>query len=317
MATRRARIAYLVQAFKQPEQVNLLLGQLLADGDVYVHLDAKSVKTMAPRLLRHPRLRVVGKSLDVRWGDISSVDCSLLMFREALASGRTYDFFVLRSGQDLVVREGFARFLADYRGRSLLSARPISRGERFSALADLRWPRFARSVYDSAHPYRMARSVLLRLWGLGLRPLANPDRLPARFQLFHGSAWFCLAREHVSFVLRYLLANPWFHRAFQNALVPDEWFFQTLLLNSEHAAEIVNRPTLFQRWGTTRRERNHPVVLTARDIPEIEQSGEYFARKFDLRIDPEVVDYFVARSASAVASEKRVVEGSVRMRRLT
>ncbi|MBI5545186.1 MAG: hypothetical protein HY901_14955 [Deltaproteobacteria bacterium] len=301
MSTDEARIAYAVEAFKHPEQVNLLLRQLLGDGsaDVYVHLDAKTAPSIAPRLIRHPRLRVLREHLDVRWGDISSVDCSLLLLREVLASGKPYDFVVLRSGQDLMVRRGFGQHLAGFRGKSLLSAGRIADDDRFSSFPNLRWPGFARELYDSPHPYRIARALLIRLWELGLRPLHNPDRLPRRFALYSGSAWLCLAMPHVEYVLGFLKDHPWFYRAFENALVPDEWFFQTLLMNSPVAGELIERVPVYLRWGTTARDRNHPVILSARDIPEIERSGEYFARKFDLGIDAAVVDHFVRKTALA------------------
>ena len=42
-------------------------------------------------------------------------------------------------------------------------------------------------------------------------------------------------------------------------------------------------------------ERNSPVYLTNEDTPIIENSGKFFARKFDETIDPSVVDYFAKK----------------------
>ncbi|HEY3445980.1 MAG TPA: beta-1,6-N-acetylglucosaminyltransferase [Myxococcales bacterium] len=298
MTTDDVRIAYVLQVFKHPEQVNLLLRQLLSSdptADLYVHVDQKSTGAMSRSLIRDPRITVLKTSLDVGWGDITAVDASLLLFREVVSSGKPYDFVILRSGQDLLVRKGLKEFLAKHRGKSFLAGAHVPRGDRFSALADLKWPRRTRARYDSAHPFRILRSLLIRLHGLGIKPTENPDRLPDSVRLYRGSAWFCLSMPHVRFVLDYLDGHPWYYRAFENALVPDEWFYQTLLMNSAVAGDLVNWDLLYSRWGTTKADRNHPVVLTVDDIPSIEETDGYFARKFDIEVDRGVVEYFVGK----------------------
>ena len=49
---------------------------------------------------------------------------------------------------------------------------------------------------------------------------------------------------------------------------------------------------MYLRWGETLSERNSPQDLTSKDLRIIEESNQYFARKFDEKIDHSIVDYF-------------------------
>lgn len=292
------RIAYILLVHKSPMQVNTFLQQLLKDKDseVYIHIDKNGLARFKNRIQPHPRVHVLQTSIACSWGDISLVDATLLLMKEVAASGRGVDFVCLRSGQDLVVRDGYAQFLAQNRNMNFLTFNRIDRKSIYTAWIRLRWPRCTRRLYDGVHPYRLLRSMFKKLYGMGINLRPNRNGLPGHMNFYGGDQWFCFSMSLVRYILDYLDTNPWYREAFENSLVPDTCFFQTLVMNSPFAWQVVNGNHVYTRWGKALKGINHPTTLTMEDIADIEKSGCYFARKFDGNTDRTVIDYFYSKS---------------------
>jgi hypothetical protein len=98
-----------------------------------------------------------------------------------------------------------------------------------------------------------------------------------------GSTWFCLHKDHVEYILDFVKNNPDYLKFFSTVLIPEEHFFQIILLNSPHKSEIVNDSLRYLVWPG-------PKILRTEDIDDILNSGKFFARKFDIEIDSNVLD---------------------------
>ncbi|MDA8388828.1 MAG: hypothetical protein M0Z58_09235 [Nitrospiraceae bacterium] len=290
------KIAHLVQTHKNPVQVNKFIRQIAGDGhsDVYVHIDKKNAGNIAPRIAGGRNIKIIGESMDVKWGDISLVDATLCLLRDANKSGMKYDFVCLRSGQDLLVRNGLREYLARNNGKIFMNAKKTGSGDETAYFWSLKWPSFTRERHDSVfHPARISRAALIRLYRLGINAIPNPNK-PA-IDVYRGSAWFCIPGEVAAYILDYLENNPWYYKAFRDALAPDEYFFQTIIMNSPYASGSVCNNLTYLRFGETFLDNNHPRTLTVKDISGIEKSDKFFARKFDETVDNNVIEYFCRR----------------------
>lgn len=282
------KIAYLLLVHKSPEQVNAFIRQL-SDGDVYVHVDAKSAATVSPALARDPNVKVLNGG-PVTWGDINQVDATLLLLRAVRASGRRYDYVCLNSGQDLLVRGGLADHLASDKKRIFMTV--IKQGKSAQYFWKVRWPKATRNLFESPwHPYRVLRYALWTLFKLGVNLRPNRNTLPEGFDFYRGSSWFTLPPAAMDYILDYLDRNPSYYRTFMEALTPDEAFFQTLLMNSPYAADITGEILTYLN-----KDNNRAVTLSMKDVADIERSGKFFARKFDAALDAPVVRYFCEKT---------------------
>jgi Core-2/I-Branching enzyme len=109
-----------------------------------------------------------------------------------------------------------------------------------------------------------------------------PAPLPAGLRPYGGSSYWCLSGEAVSFVHRYVSDHPEFVSFFRRVFIPDELFFQTLLVNSELRNRIVNDNLRYMRWTTT---GSGPEVLRVDDFDQLRDTDKLFARKFDQGAD--------------------------------
>lgn len=284
--------AYILQVHQNPNQVNHFIRQLISEqqADVFVHIDKKNSQKINGQIIKNPRVKILHRSINCEWGDISQVDATLLLLREVLASRKQYDFVCLRSGQDLLVKNHYKDFLLDNKGKIFMSNRNISIKD--AGLMKIQWPKIARKRYTSAHPIRIYRRGLLSLYNKGMNIFPNLNKWPKDYLFYKGSQWFSIPYEVAKYIITFIDENEWYYKFFENTLVPDESFFHTLIMNSYYKKDVVNNNLYFLKWGETLSERNSPQYLTRKDITSIESSDCFFARKFSEDIDDSVIEYF-------------------------
>jgi len=65
-------------------------------------------------------------------------------------------------------------------------------------------------------------------------------QLPYGLQPYGDSAWFCLSKKHVDYVLSFIRGKPDLIRFFSHVSTPEENFFQTIIMNSPLRDSVVN-----------------------------------------------------------------------------
>lgn len=124
---------------------------------------------------------------------------------------------------------------------------------------------------------------------LGRHTLALPFRSPLSpfsddFRCYVGSQWFTARRNVAHLLLSPSPRHRKLRRHLRSRVVPDECYFQTVICN-EPSLTVDNDPRRFVQWNGG---GAHPAELTLADLPDIEASQAFFARKFGR--DTEVLD---------------------------
>ncbi len=86
-----------------------------------------------------------------------------------------------------------------------------------------------------------------------------------------------MSREAVEYVFWFTGEHPDYRRYHQHTMIPEELFFNSILVGADYTGEVVNDSLRYLRWG----DQLNPLILTAKDTPEMLASGKLFARKFD------------------------------------
>ncbi|MDQ1144592.1 hypothetical protein QE429_001419 [Bacillus sp. SORGH_AS 510] len=293
------RTAYILQIHKNPEQVNKFIEQLISEdqADIFIHIDKRNFEEVSKKIISRPNVKVLQESIICEWGHISQVETTVLLLRTVLATNNKYDFVCLRSGQDLLVKNGFKDFLLKNSKTIFMDFMNIS--WKNEGAMRINWPKITRRRYTTAHPYRMYRRTIKALYDKGINLFPNTNYWPKEYSFYCGSQWFTIPTSVASYIVEFLDSNTWYLQYFKNTYTPDEWFFHTLIMNSHFKYDVANNNLLYLRMGETLSERNSPVYLTSKDIGLIENSNHYFARKFDETIDRSVIEYFVNKVSFA------------------
>jgi hypothetical protein len=268
-------IAYVVSAYKLPEQLVRLVRRLATPNASFaIHVDRKTptelYREMVANLHDVGSVRFLERHV-CNWGDFGHVRATLKGIEQLLADAVPFDYLVLLSGQDYPLRAAaeIEQFLDGARGRSFMSHWPLPHD-----------PWTGRGGLDRVERWHLVGRRHLHL-SLPLR-----RRLPGGLAPFGGSPYWCLARPVVEHVHKVIHARPELVRFFERVFVPDELFFQTLVVNSRWRETLIADNLRYVDWS----RRPAPAVLGRDDFDRLVGSGKLFARKFDPTVDAEVLD---------------------------
>lgn len=267
-------IAYIISAYKLPAQLERLVRRLTAPGVAFaVHVDRKSSQTVYNEMVARTR------DLDVHfvprhvshWGSFGHVRATLKGIEHLVGEKVPFEYAVLLTGQDYPLRPpiGIEETFVQAEGRSFMSYWPLPRAA---------WG--GRGGLERIEDWHLLAYRRLHL-ALPLR-----RTIPGGLEPYGGGAYWCFARPVVEYVHSFVKANPAFVRFFEHVFVPDELFFQTVVINSPLRESVVNDNLRYIDWS----RRPAPAILTVRDFTKLTASRTLFARKFDATVDERILD---------------------------
>lgn len=287
MEVKNLKIAILILAHKNLEQLSRLVRHLQSDFDVFLHVDKKSDIPVAD-FQKFGRVKTI-KKVKTGWGSLGIVSATLELYSLAQKEG-SYDRFVLISGQDVPLkpnkeissffsRNGDVDFI-DFQDFSSLEESRLTRVTRFHFFS-------RRTSNPTLTQWLASLSRLLdgALHYLGLR---RSTEVPFRW----GSQWMDLTGDTVTRITQFIRNNPRFLRRFRFTFCPDEVFFQTVLAHFFTDFSKIEPPRRFIDWNSGPEK---PRVLRLEDIGRLEASGMLFARKCEAEVDSHLIDILYER----------------------
>ena len=304
------KFAALVLAYKEPEMVNKLLEQLLhefgEDIRVFIHVSRGS-EYMIETLLSHPQIEILPKHLGIDpkelggnkkniklWADDGLIKRMMYMFNY-VQNKYNADYYIVLSGQDLIVKKGIKQFFSDNRMKIFMDGGKDNANQGARLL--YKWPIvFFKNYHNKYHPLRILRRVLLLIYSTGIKinRQKNAD-LFDNVDLYKNFYWMSLPAECVKYVIDYANNNPEVMEVYKNSICPEESFFSTTLANQERFHDMFNWVqgtknykgiTYFKKFDTA-----FPMIEES-DIELIENSEVFFAKKFSVSYNEKLVNYF-------------------------
>lgn len=276
-----ADLAYIISAYRLPDQLTRLVRRLDTEtASFFVHVDRKTddatYRRMAEPLSGLDNVHFLERHR-CHYGGFGHVEATLKGIEELFRQGVPFDHVLLLTGQDYPIASNrrIGEFFREHEDLSFMSHFPLPSSE---------WQEGGLDRIESWH-VRLG-SHYLRMPGMR-GPLRR--RHPAGLRPFGGSAYWCLSRECAEYVRGFLRDARSYVRFFRFVNVPDEIFFQTILLNSPLRDAIVNDDLRYLEWRHPE-VSGGPAVLRRSDFENIMGSGKLFARKFDVTEDAEILD---------------------------
>jgi hypothetical protein len=268
-------VVYILPVHKSADQVLRLLARLQSDQALFVvHVDAKAPASVEQRLRQGTRELPSVHFLERKpcyWAGFGIVDVALRAIEHCLKQRIDFDYAFFVTGQDYPLRpaESIERFLDGAGGASFVNhwKLPTPYWGADGGLARIqRWHLVSRTALHLRVPW--------------------PRRVPGGLAPFGGEAHWCLARQAAEYVADVVRRDRRLVRFFEHVLHPDEILVQTLLMNSELAATVVDDHLRYIDWSAV----PGPKILTSDDFAAVTSSGKLFARKFDVTRDATILD---------------------------
>ena len=308
------KIAYVVLAHRYPEQlIRLILRLNTENTSFFVHFDKKSddkiYNQLVSELSHLPNVYFL-KRYPCYWGDFSIVNASLEGIREIFRKNIQFDWLVFLSGQDYPVKSNsqIEQFFKENEGKLFIQyvdnsvpsdgLWPTRNYDNIDywhfRLYKLRFVFPAPLTLNSYNRYCKSDATWFRIlafvWSglMFLFPFKFKRKFPEGFEPFRGSEFCCLPRESVEYIHDFLQENRAVVNFFKNVDIPDELFFQTILLNSPFKDKVINDNLFYIDWDNPNPSR--PRVFVKSDFERLVNSSKLFARKFELSRDADIFD---------------------------
>lgn len=231
--------------------------------NIYVHLDAKSAYFPITETKHLPNIFLLRNRVTVYWGGFSQVQATLLLLHEAMANPAN-QYFHLISGEDVLLQPLdviLQQWQYEFNYAMMIQHRNV--------------PQYHyRLKYAMPHADTdWQRSLLGKI-------LTKTYQMRAKFSppktVMYGSQWFSATRQHLQRLLKYEAQAS---DLFRKKLVPDEHFFQYLIVNQNANDDSINVSNDNQRFIYFEENNNHPNYLDFADLHLAQQQGFWFARK--------------------------------------
>lgn len=221
---------------------------------------------------------------DVRWGDVSQIKVEMNLFKAA--SKQRYTYYHLLSGQDLPLHsQGYIHKFFDGKDCEFIGIGGLDVTERIYA-----YNLFTKHLRMSPHIlgkviFKIQHYVSIAQLALGIRNKILKMKYVA------GSNWCSVTHDFVTALLKEeesILHN------YRFSLCADEVYKQTFAYNSSFKEKLFD---INDQWHGCLREidwkRGNPYIWRKEDFPILAKSTNFFARKFDSRIDNEIIDMII------------------------
>ncbi len=272
------RVAHLIVTYTNPAQTERMIRQMQhPEFDFYIHVDAKLPIHSHEFLSQIPNVFLIKKRIKVQWGGYSTVQAVFNSLQEILDSGREYDFISLMSGQDYPIKsvDEMQLFFANRKGKLLMKYRAFD-GEWEEGMLRI------KKIFLANYHFK-GKNFLEKL----LNRVLPKRKLPKGIKFYGSSMFWALSPKAVKYVLNKIHSDTKLKRFFYYTFAPDEFIFQTLLMNSPFAAYVINENCHYYKHPP---KTPSPKTFTEEDFEDIIASDRIYARKFDMLKDHHVLD---------------------------
>lgn len=324
------KIAYIILAHTHPRLLERLVGQLNVEGSTMfiIHWDKKSrLEEVESLKCITSYIYFVRERVDGAWGGISLVAATLNAIKEMLELKTHFDYAVLLSGQDYPVKSN--RYIFDffrysegggymevfnqsnctkewqkivfsdrlgcynlnwranwYRLREneqgiSIEKRIISKqgdDSQWEAIFDDHTARILKRKFGEYNFPRQLPSAIIEGRQTTLRPWA-------------GSQWWALPNDAVEYIYNFTQENPEYYKFHKFTFIPDEIFFQTIIMNHpEFSNRVINHRLKYLDWSRDIK----PMVFNDEYLdsftPICQNPFFLFARKFETKTSDNLLD---------------------------
>lgn len=273
---KHVKIAYLVIAYMDPDQLKRLAVRLTKTSDVYVHINASvDIAPFEQALADLPgpgntvfseeRFRIV-------WAGYGILKAAFAMMEQAMRRD-DYDRFVLLTGLDYPIKsdEQIQKFFCEHAQTEFVHA-SVVKGTQYDHL-----------YYHAARDHRVLHKCLQKYEKL-LRKLGRkgkPDYVMhkgQKYELYGIAPKWALSGACASYLLDFYKKNRKFNRYFQLMHAPDDFYVATVLFNSRFRDRIEAKQDIFKIVWLP--DDKGAKILGEEDYTELQGCSQLYAKKF-------------------------------------
>lgn len=251
------KFAYLILAHDKPNQLKYFISLLdKNDNKIFVHIDKKvDINIFYSDRYSDNVIFLTNRHI-VSWGMYSMIEATLELFKTYLNSGFIADYIHLLSGQCLPLKEDevIKNYFIKNNGKLFIDY-------------------FLSNDTESRLRYK---------WN-GAKKI-DVNYLYDETKIYYkASQWFSITNESLLYLYKECTTNDNLINFYRHAKIPDENYFQNVLIDSKFKDNIIPSNLRHIEWGNGT-NNHHPKTLSLNIIEQLRNTDVFCGRKFDLGI---------------------------------
>ncbi len=295
------RIAYIILAHKDPDQIKRLVDSLSGTGDFYIHIDKKSDLGAFENLLKnYQNVFFTTKRYSVWWAGFSIIKGYMAGLIDAYNSKTEYDRFVFMTGQDYplmtngeILREFEKNKTTEYVMAYNITTSTIPT-DKNKILNNWYFDFFFNNLF-------LARCYRHFMYKTITKSYKRKEiRVPLNNQLvdpYFGQMLSAFTRHGAELLINTYKYDKQFNRRMKRTHAPDEIYWQTVIFNSPLRCNTIQKGEeheITEHFGWAPLHYHcydvDTSVYTAKDFDEIKNCGYMFCRKVVPGVSDELMD---------------------------
>lgn len=288
---KRLKICFLILAHKNPSQLITFVNALdCKNFSFFIHINKDSNimnHKSLEKLKNKENVFFIEERKKIAWGGYSIVEVSLLLLKEALKNNKN-DYISLHSGQDLPIKnkDEIIDYLNLNHGREFIEFWKIP---KVGWGAENGLERIENYWFTDKYGFDDSLKMVQKQKKLNIK-----RKYFRNIQPYGGSTWWTITRECGEYIIDYVNQNKTFCDYYKYTLLPDEGFFQTIILNSHFKDKVINNNLRHIEWEEW---QSHPNIFREYDYNKLISSDRLFARKFDIDVDNKIIEMIAHKIA--------------------
>lgn len=267
-------IAYLVLVHRLPNQFKRMFTAIYDSENIYlIYIDKKASAEISKDIKSFLKpysnvYIIIGEN--VTWGGYSMVQAELDGMNFLLRKNQNWNYFINLSGQDYPLKSQkiIRQFLTKNNGKSYLK---INDQKKIRPETMNRLENHFEEIGDKISIVSTNRQYLKNV-------------IP-----YIGGQWMILTRNCCEFICNSNEVKK-FEDYYINTLIPDESFFQTVLMNTSYEGILINDDKRAIIWIPDGIIKLRPKTFTKDDYHFLQLGENMFARKFDDNVDGTIIN---------------------------
>ena len=288
--------AYLIIAHINMNQLKKLIKLLdYKDNDIFIHIDKQSPQVMREydysKCCKHSKVYQYSEIL-INWGSCEQIKCELFLMNQAYNTKNKYEYYHLISGVDLPLKSQaeIHKFFEKHKNKEFIN---FSKIDTNPENLNLRLKYYRLSSHYNILPLKNSFKIMRKIDNLQIhiQRLLKINRLDKNVHLYKGANWFSITNDLVESILK---EKDKILKMYKNSYCCDEVFLQTYVMNNEKFKKRVYKFNFTNDCSVTMRKidwnRGGPYTWRNNDFEELMTSDCLFARKFDEKIDNQIIN---------------------------
>ncbi|MBF4492878.1 hypothetical protein IR010_10030 [Flavobacterium sp. MR2016-29] len=272
--------AVLITAYKNYNHLEEIINSFDVNFELFIHIDKKSniSDIELANLRKYEIVKLVEQKYKVNWGGFNHLKSILYLTQEAFKN-KEMAYFHLISGHDFPIKK--SDYFLDFFKNTDVEYITYGNVPTIGAADNGNMDRIEYyNFYDLLNAKNSKENAKIRRLVRIQKRLGIKRKIASTMpKLYCGSTWWSLSRDCVSYVIDFTKNNKSVLNRFKHTLCSEEFYFQTVIMNSPFAKKAANNNLRHIDWIA--RNGNNPAVLDETDYDKLVQTDAFFARKFE------------------------------------